>query len=142
MDRQVISKELKSVSDMIFSHGSPWTIEQFFDQINQENTMLIEKRVDGKLIGFALSQFVLDEAELLLIGIIPNFRQHGIASQLLSELIQQLQGIDVTRLFLEVRKKNKQAINFYEKHHLIQIGVRKNYYKNPLDDALIMQLDL
>lgn len=142
MTKKNVSMELEEISKLIFTHGSPWTSEQFFDQINQDSTVLIEKREDGKLIGFTIGQYVLDEAELLLIGVIPSYQKQGLASHLLSELIFELKKSGVTKLFLEVRKENQQAINFYKKHQLIQIGVRKNYYKNPLDDALIMQLDL
>lgn len=142
MNNKYIAQQLKEVSDRIFEHGSPWSVSQFLSQLMQENTEIIYQCKDDEMIGYILCQRVLDEAELLLIGVLPNYKHQGIATNLLKDMCQRLQQRNVTHLFLEVRLNNKEAIAFYDKHHFKELGIRKNYYKNPSDDAKMMQLEI
>ncbi len=95
-----------------------------------------------QLIGFALYQRLLDEVELLRIGVVPEQRGQGWASQLLSAHLTQFASEGVTRVMLEVRVSNEAAIHLYESTGFIREGVRKNYY--PLidqagrEDAVLM----
>lgn len=137
----ILSEELFDLSRTLFD-GSPWSQQQFLDQLKHENTLFLPLRDENQMIGFLVAQVVLDEAEILLIGIHPTYRQKGKASKLLSDLLKTLKERKVTTVFLEVRKTNNQAVNFYKKHQFEVLSIRKNYYKQPLDDAYIMQLNI
>ncbi|WP_290003676.1 ribosomal protein S18-alanine N-acetyltransferase [Faucicola atlantae] len=100
---------------------------------------------DGQLIGYALISQVFDSADLLRVGIAPDYQRQGIAQQLLTTVTAQLKQQSVERLLLEVREDNTAARALYGKLGFQQIHIRKNYYKNTDGsrcDALILQLDL
>ncbi|MCI0129970.1 ribosomal protein S18-alanine N-acetyltransferase [Vagococcus sp. CY53-2] len=142
MNNKNLARQLKKVSDTIFEHGSPWTESQFESQLMQANTEIIYHCEDDEMIGYIICQRVLDEAELLLIGVIPSYKHRGIATQLLKDMCQRLKQKKVSHFCLEVRVKNIEAISFYDKHGFKELGIRKNYYKHPSDDAKIMQLEI
>ena len=69
----------------------------------------------------------------------PDFRRRGIAEALVNELVARLKSRESRSLTLEVRASNLSAITLYEKLGFSQIGRRKNYYRNPREDALILR---
>ncbi|MGY3704048.1 ribosomal-protein-alanine N-acetyltransferase [Vagococcus martis] len=142
MDNRQLAKRLSESSDIIFKYGSPWSEAQFYAQLAQKNSITHVKIEDDKVIGFIICQFVLDEAELLLIGVLPDYKNNGIASTLLTEACELLKQNNVSHLFLEVRSQNEEAIRFYKKHQFKELGVRKNYYHHPTDNAVMMQLEI
>ncbi|MDE6707412.1 MAG: ribosomal protein S18-alanine N-acetyltransferase, partial [Oscillospiraceae bacterium] len=79
---------------------------------------------------------VLDTADLTNIAVAPEFRNQGIASKLLKFLLQELKNYHI---FLEVRISNIPAIKLYQKFHFKQVGIRKRFYQNPIEDAILMQ---
>ncbi|MCK5809317.1 ribosomal protein S18-alanine N-acetyltransferase [bacterium] len=95
--------------------------------------------VDG---GYALIDFVGDEAELLQIGVLPLFRQRGVGKVLLAEVVHYLNMKGVSRFFLEVRDSNRAALALYKSYGFKQIGRRSGYYSNPKEDALVFALNL
>jgi ribosomal-protein-alanine N-acetyltransferase len=92
--------------------------------------------LEGKIIAFCNIHFFDIEAEIINIGVNEGFRKKNISSQLLEFIINKSKS--VKKYFLEVRKSNLAAINLYEKHYFLEIGVRKKYYKDG-EDAIIMQ---
>lgn len=142
MDNVELAKQLSESSDTIFKYGSPWSEAQFYAQLSQKNNIIYAKYEGDKVIGFIICQFVLDEAELLLIGVLPNHKNNGIATTLLEEACELLKEKNVSHLFLEVRSQNQEAIGFYKKHKFKELGIRKNYYHHPTDNAVMMQLEI
>ena len=94
--------------------------------------------LEGVLIGYVIFYYVLDEGEIARIAVDPAYRRKGAAARLLhaAEDFCEEKGID--RLMLEVRKSNVPAISFYREYGFAEDGIRKNYYKNPLEDAVLM----
>jgi [ribosomal protein S18]-alanine N-acetyltransferase len=84
--------------------------------------------VQGEPIGFAMTRRVADEEELLLIAVSPDWRQFGVASALLAEVIDGAQDAGIKRVHLEMRSNNS-AIHLYQKFGFLQVGLRRNYYK-------------
>ena len=89
MNNKNFARQLKKISNNIFEHGSPWTESQFESQLMQTNTEIIYHCEDDEMIGYILCQRVLDEAELLLIGVLPNYKHQGIATNLLKGMCQR-----------------------------------------------------
>lgn len=117
-----------------------WSLHAFLDEANKPCSILLALLDEGDgLLGFLLAQRVLDEAELAKIAVHPEMRGKGLGDALLSALIAML-GADVT-LFLEVRESNRAAMRLYQRHAFVQAGLRKRYYHNPDEGAVIMRRD-
>lgn len=94
---------------------------------------------NGVLAGYAAVMTVLDEGELLRIGVTPRFRRQGVADLLMEKIFQTAAERKLAFMMLEVRKGNTPAVRLYEKYGFSQEGIRRNYYQNPAEDALIMR---
>ena len=94
---------------------------------------------DGSVAGYIGSQTVMGETDMMNIAVHPDFRRRGIAEMLVKALVEELKKMESHCLTLEVRASNAPAIALYEKLDFSQIGRRKNYYRNPREDALILR---
>lgn len=93
----------------------------------------------GEMAGYAAVMTVLDEGELLRIGVLEKFRGQGAASALIGEIFRMAAEKNLAFMTLEVRRGNTPAVKLYEKYGFIAEGIRKDYYRNPKEDALIMR---
>jgi len=100
---------------------------------------LIPEIDENHLAGFSLARAAFDDLELLKIGTVPEFQRFGFGTQLLEETLAEGLKRSTTRCFLEVRKSNQKAIQFYSSHRFRIAGARVNYYSNPVEDAWIME---
>ena len=96
--------------------------------------------VEGETVaGYVGSQTVIDETDMMNIAVHPDYRRQGIAEALVEDLVAALREKGSHCLTLEVRESNAPAIHLYEKMGFAQIGLRKNYYRNPRENALILR---
>ena len=96
--------------------------------------------LDGDtVVGYVGSQSSIDEADIMNVAVHPDYRRQGIAEKLINTLIADLKKRGCHALLLEVRVSNTPAITLYEKLGFVQVGCRKNYYRNPKEDALILR---
>ena len=96
--------------------------------------------LDGdQIVGYVGSQSSVDETDIMNIAVHPDWRRRGIAESLIENLIAELKKRGSHALMLEVRVSNAGAIALYEKLGFHQVGCRKNYYRNPKEDALILR---
>ena len=121
----------------------PWGEEALRDTIASSGHHLMSLR-EGRAVGFLLSNFVLDEAQLLLIGVSPDWQGAGVGGQLLKELINRSQDQGRKLIYLEVRSGNERAIRLYRSLGFIDIGVRRDYYPGLVgrEDAIVMSLQI
>ena len=121
----------------------PWGEEALRDTIASSGHHLMSLK-EGRAVGFLLSSFVLDEAQLLLIGVSPDWQGVGVGGQLLKELINRSQDQGQKLIYLEVRSGNERAIRLYRSLGFIDIGVRRDYYPGLVgrEDAIVMSLQL
>ena len=122
---------LVAIENACFS--DPWSEALIAGSINTYNYSFLVCEVDSKIAGFAifLSSF---DAELLDIAVLPEYRGRGIGSMLLEHFFDTCNK----DTFLEVRRSNNSAIALYKKFGFEEIGIRKNYYANPTEDAIVM----
>ena len=114
--------------------ASPWKLEQIEADLEQESsTYFLSLDEEGQVLGFVALQETLYEAEVLQIAVKPAFQGQGLAQQLLAQLPDQKE------IFLEVRVSNQPAQGLYKKMHFEEIARRKNYYHDPIEDAVIMK---
>ena len=106
---------------------------------------LVAELMDGntaELPGFLASYRIDTEAELWNIAVSPERRRRGIGRALLQEACRRLSAAGARRLFLEVRESNLAALELYRFLGFKQLSRRKNYYQDPLEDALVLLLNL
>jgi [ribosomal protein S18]-alanine N-acetyltransferase len=114
----------------------PWTQRSFAEVLQMPGSGARIAAVGPEPVGFALARVVLDEAELLLIGIHPEHRRAGYGRMLLDHLVAALRAAGVARLFLEVAESNRAATAFYRAAGFEPVGRRAKYYEG--EDALVL----
>lgn len=121
----------------------PWSAQSFREAFEAENiTIYAALTEDGLLCGFACLMVIDYEAELLNIAVSERFRRQGIGGSLMKHLICEAENKSVTDIFLEVRFSNTAAQKLYKKHGFESLGMRKKYYTNPTEDAVVMRKTL
>ena len=100
---------------------------------------LVAEGEDGTVQGYVGSQTCFEDADILNVCVAPEARRRGIAAALMRELELRLAPKGAERITLEVRASNLPALRLYEKLGYAQVGLRKNYYEKPREDALILQ---
>ena len=116
--------------------SEPWPEIAVRSELTNALALWLVAVEDGVVVGYVGSQTVLQEADMMNIAVADTHRRRGIARLLVEELIRQL---DAYQLTLEVRASNAPAIALYEKLGFTQVGLRKNYYHKPKEDALILR---
>lgn len=121
----------------------PWTADMIRSDLENPNCLYLAA-VDGDtLVGYIGVQMVLhDEGYINNVAVRPEYRRRGIASALISLLIEQGREIGLAFLTLEVRESNAPAIAIYEKLGFSPVGRRRNYYRKPREDAILMTIFL
>ena len=94
---------------------------------------------DGQVAGYVGSQTVCNETDMMNVAVTAEFRRRGIGEKLVIALVEELKAMESHSLTLEVRASNDPAIALYEKLGFEEVGRRKNYYRNPKEDALILR---
>lgn len=95
-----------------------------------------------EVVGFSAFYRVIEEAELRNLAVGPTCQRQGIARALLEEGTHKLRETGVQRIFLEVRASNHPALELYTSLRFKLLSTRKDYYQNPVEDALVMALDI
>lgn len=129
--------ELVSLEEKCFS--SPWTKNMFLGDLKSENTCYYGAFDENyNLIGYAGMWISIDDGQITNVAVHPDFRRKGIAYSLVLNLVQACKHKNLESITLEVRESNNNAISLYEKLGFERVGLRKNYYKNPSENAILM----
>ena len=118
--------------------ADPWSEGSIASELDNPLSLWLVAEQDGAVCGYVGSQTVLDETDMMNIAVRPDCRRHGIAAALIDELIVRLKERGSHILRLEVRVSNAPAIALYNSMGFTQLGIRKNYYRNPKENALIL----
>lgn len=120
-------------------YSQPWTTGLFLSELAlraaRDYTVAM---VNGNVVGYAGLSYLDDEAHLTTIAVAPEFQGEGIATQLMLQSMQLCLGRGVRNITLEVRVSGTAALGLYRKFGFAPAGVRKSYYSDPVEDALIM----
>ena len=116
--------------------SEPWSENSVRGELTNDLALWLVALDGDSVVGYVGSQTVLGEADMMNIAVADSHRRRGIARALVEELIARL---DATMLTLEVRASNAPAIRLYESLGFRQVGLRKNYYRKPKEDALILR---
>ena len=122
--------------------SDPWSENSVGSELKNPLSLWLVAVEDNRVAGYVGSQSVMGESDMMNIAVHPDFRRNGLAQKLVEALCDALKANGNTCLTLEVRSSNAPAIALYEKLNFSQIGLRKNYYRNPKEDALILRKEL
>ncbi|HWF13859.1 MAG TPA: ribosomal protein S18-alanine N-acetyltransferase [Candidatus Acidoferrales bacterium] len=118
--------------------ASMWSKESLEESASQWVAWVAE--LDRQVVGFLAGRPVADEFEILNLAVGKNFRRNGIATKLLRSAIETARAAAATQIFLEVRPSNAPGIALYTHLAFRVCGRRKNYYRDPVEDALLLIL--
>lgn len=131
-----LAQRLWEISQSAYAFGSPWTLQQFNNDLAQAHSHYLTEGADNHaFVGFYQ---VCDEIEITNIAV--EIKGCGYGKKLMKRLIKYAKSQNIASIFLEVRASNQEARLFYEKFGFQEIGQRKNYYQHPLEDAVLMSL--
>lgn len=116
----------------------PWTWEQLMSQLPDDSHEFLAAEQDGKILGYVGMMTVLDEGYISNVAVDPAYRRQGIGDLLIAELLDRAEMRQLSFVTLEVREHNEPAIALYRKHGFAPVGLRKNYYELPTENALLM----
>ena len=122
------------------SFNNPTTREWYEGELKRPEVCFIYvlRTPDTPVAGFCAFWLVIDQAHINNLAVLPELRGQGIGTQLLEAVIAEAAHLGAILLTLEVRQSNEPALRLYEKAGFYREGVRKNYYTNPIEDALIL----
>ena len=119
--------------------NDPWSEKSIASELNNRLSCWLVALDGENVIGYVGSQTVIGETDMMNIAIHPDYRKQGVATILIQSLIEELTKHGSHSLMLEVRQTNEPAKNLYKSLGFETVGIRKNYYRNPREDALILR---
>ena len=117
----------------------PWSEKSIAAELNNPLSCWLVAVQENAVVGYVGSQTVLDASDMMNVAVDPGFRRMGIAESLVDALVAALKERQSQSLTLEVRASNEPAKALYEKLGFVQVGLRRNYYRNPREDAWILR---
>jgi [ribosomal protein S18]-alanine N-acetyltransferase len=124
------------------SFSTPWNEMAFLNEIYNPSSINKVAGYGNEIVGYICANSIIDEGHILNIAVHIDMRRKGIAVALLEKIIDELRSKGCKSLYLEVRASNISAIRFYENRDFVSVGIRKNYYTSPKEDAVVMMLEL
>jgi ribosomal-protein-alanine N-acetyltransferase len=120
-------------------YSRPWSLALFMSELNlRTGRAYVAARIEGAVVGYAGLMIQADEAHVTTIAVDPAWQRYKVGSRLLAHLARVSRSLGVRHLTLEVRMSNEQAQGMYRKFGFEPAGIRKNYYADINEDALVM----
>lgn len=116
----------------------PWSENAFDEALAADDWRSLVAVDDGEIIGYACYLIIDVESHLTNIAVVESYRRKSVAKQLLVHILRVVKEAECEYILLEVRPTNTGAIAFYRRHGFHQLYRRPNYYRNPVEDALVM----
>ena len=116
----------------------PWSYRDVVDLISTEGAMCFSAVDNGRVVAYVLGRIIPPEGEIYRVAVRPEYRRRGIAYRLLDFAMKTSRGAGLECAFLEVRSQNTAAISLYTAYGFTEVGRRRDYYKDPKDDAIVM----
>lgn len=137
--RRMLLEDLDEVMEIeVQSFSVPWTRQDFGDSIEKKDAIYLVAISEGHIVGYCGLWGIVDEGQINNVAVKQEYRNRSIGASLLQALLKEGMKEGLIAFTLEVRVGNASAISLYRKMGFEEAGIRKNYYRNPKEDALIM----
>ncbi len=128
---------IAGIEKQLFSR--PWTEEHFHQALcNPAAKLWVSKDEENVVCGYVCMYCSVDEGEITNVAVNPQYQRRGYAGALLEVAKQHIIDTKLQRIILEVRVSNENAISLYQKQGFENLGIRKGFYEDPKEDAIIM----
>jgi ribosomal-protein-alanine N-acetyltransferase len=135
MERRHI-KDVAAIEFACFS--SHWPESAFQTELENRCARYLVAKLDDKVVGFAGMWVIMDETHITTLAVLPEYRRRRIGERLLVRLLEIARSLGARRATLEVRKSNAAALRLYEKYGFQAVAIRKKYYVENGEDAIVM----
>jgi ribosomal-protein-alanine acetyltransferase len=122
------------------SFTNPWSRDALAEQLAAPHTTAFVVERNGRVAGYVIAFSVLHEMNLLIVAVAAAHRRKGLGRALLAALLDQARAEGIAKIHLEVRKANHAARALYARWGFVEVGLRRDYYRNPKDDAVMLTL--
>jgi len=138
------AEDIQGVLDLEIGTPGAWSRSHLKDELLQPAgfQFVIRDHDAGKVLAYVCGRIVAGEAEILRLSVAESARLMGLGFKLLDHALRHCREKGVENCFLELRASNNAARKLYEKRGFYKIGSRRNYYREPAEDAILMQLQL
>lgn len=123
------------------SFPSPWSERLLAGELRQPDASYLVASIEGQVVGFVGTWFVLDEAHICTLAVAPQWRRRGLGELLVLAALEDAVSRGATMAHLEYRLGNRAAARLYEKLGFERVGVRRGYYSDTNEDAVLARLD-
>ena len=120
----------------------PFKEKDFYDIFDSEISNVLVAKRGGVVLGYVSFTVIIDECQIINFATKNEFKRQGVGKRVMEALLEHCEGLGVTKYFLEVRESNAGAISLYEKYGFVPVGVSKNHFSAPRENALLMNLEL
>ncbi len=120
--------------------SEPWSEDALSDFAGSAGALVLTEHNENELIGYLCFRHAADFGEIVTLGVHPDHRRLGVARRLMAALFAECTALGVTALSLEVRTSNTAARALYEAFGFASVGVRRAFYKQPTEDALVYSI--
>ncbi len=120
----------------------PWSEVMLAEELARPIARVTVATLDGSVVGFTCTWYVVDEAHLHRIAVPPKWRRRGIAARLLAGVLADAAAAGCATVDLEVARRNAPALALYAGAGFVVVGHRRGYYQHPPDDALLLRAEL
>jgi len=149
--RRVVAADVTAIEDIANACKlAPWTASDYTSELSRPDSIFLKSSIsDIPCSGFILGRMIPGivqnvglDAEIYNIGVHPDCQREGIGSKLIDSFLEECRNRSVQSVWLEVRSGNYVAISFYSEHLFEVIAVRRSFYRNPIEDAIVMRSNL
>jgi [ribosomal protein S18]-alanine N-acetyltransferase len=124
------------------SYSVPWSEATFRGLLRRRDAEAVVAEADGIVVAYAIFWCVLDQSELGNVAVTPAWRRQGVGELLVEDVLDRVRRRGVREIYLEVRPSNEVARRLYERFGFVSVGRRRNYYQEPVEDAIVMRRPL
>ena len=124
------------------SFGDPWKKRFFLDLFDNPLAVCFTALYGTEVAGYLIAYHIYGEIQILNIAVKKNMRKKKVATELFGVIFDYAKSEDAEKFTLEVRPSNTSAVSLYKKLGFRVDGIRRNYYKKPQEDAVLMSLNL
>lgn len=133
-------KRLAELDKECFSE--PWSEQLFLNDTQNPLAHYVVAHIGGEAVGYCGMYCIAGEGQITNVAVAGKYRRNGIAAKMLGMMIDKAKNLGLTVMSLEVRENNAPAVSLYENFGFMRVGYRKNYYKDPAEGAVLMDLVL